>query len=161
MQSRGARKKMNIEKILALLTQFAETEAAENEYIEMLMVKASGVSAIRYDKEKLQTQPALDRNETAVLELIKAEERAARNRRRRLKIRLQATGIFHKHLKPQQAYIMDLLYVHGKNVKQAADITGYSVPWIYDIKKQSVENLKQKNIAELKKAHYDKVERSI
>lgn len=161
MQSRGARKKMNIEKILALLTQFAETEAAENEYIEMLMVKASGVSAIRYDKEKLQTQPALDRNETAVLELIKAEERAARNRRRRLKIRLQATGIFHKHLKPQQAYIMDILYVHGKNVKQAADITGYSVPWIYDIKKQSVENLKQKNIAELKTAHYDKVERSI
>ena len=152
---------MNIEKMLALLTQFAETEAAENEYIEMLMVKASGVSAIRYDKEKLQTQPALDRNETAVLELIKAEERAARNRRRRLKIRLQATGIFHKHLKPQQAYIMDILYVHGKNVKQAADITGYSVPWIYDIKKQSVENLKQKNIAELKQAHYDKVERSI
>lgn len=152
---------MNIESLLAVLTQFAETEAAEDELIETLMVKASGVSAIRYDKEKLQTQPALDRNETAVLELIKAEERAARSRRRRLKIRLQATGIFHKHLKPQQAYIMDLLYVHGKNVKQAADITGYSVPWIYDIKKQSVENLKQKNIAELKPAHYDKVERSI
>ena len=152
---------MNIEKLLALLTQFAETEAAENECIEMLMVKASGVSAIRYDKEKLQTQPALDRNETAVLELIKAEERAARNRRRRLKIRLQATGIFHKHLKPQQAFIMDILFVHGKNVKQAADITGYSVPWIYDIKKQSVENLKKKNIAELKPAHYDKVERSV
>lgn len=152
---------MNIESLLAVLTQFAATEAAEDELIETLMVKASGVSAIRYDKEKLQTQPALDRNETAVIELIKAEERAARSRRRRLKIRLQATGIFHKHLKPQQAYIMDILYVHGKNVRQASNITGYSVQWIYDIRKQSVENLKQKNIAEFKPAHYDKVERSI
>lgn len=152
---------MNIESLLAVLTQFAATEAAEDELIETLMVKASGVSAIRYDKEKLQTQPALDRNETAVLELIKAEERAARSRRRRLKIRLQATRMFHKDLKPQQAYIMDILYVHGKSVKQAADITGYSAKWIYDIRKQSVENLKQKNIAELKTAHYDKVERSI
>lgn len=152
---------MNIESLLAVLTQFAATEAAEDEYIETLMVKASGVSAIRYDREKLQTQPALDKNETAVIELIKAEERAARSRRRRLKIRLQATRIFHKDLKPQQAYIMDILYVHGKSVKQASDITGYSVQWIYDIRKQSVENLKQKNIAELKPAHYDKVERSI
>ena len=152
---------MNIESLLAVLTQFAATEAAEDELIETLMVKASGVSAIRYDKEKLQTQPALDRNETAVLELIKAEERAARSRRRRLKIRLQATRMFHKDLKPQQAYIMDILYVHGKSVKQASDITGYSVQWIYDIRKQSVENLKQKNIAEFKPAHYDKVERSI
>lgn len=152
---------MNIEKMLALLTQFAAKEASEDELIEMLMVKASGVSAIRYDKEKLQTQPALDRNETAVLELIKAEERAARSRRRRLKIRLQATRMFHKDLKPQQAYIMDILYVHGKSVKQAADITGYSTKWIYDIRKQSVENLKRKNIAEFKPAHYDKVERSI
>lgn len=152
---------MNIESLLAVLTQFAATEAAEDELIETLMVKASGVSAIRYDKEKLQTQPALDRNETAVLELIKAEERAARSRRMRLKIRLQATRMFHKDLKPQQAYIMDILYVHGKSVKQASDITGYSVQWIYDIRKQSVENLKQKNIAEFKPAHYDKVERNI
>lgn len=152
---------MNIESLLAVLTQFAATEASEDELIETLMVKASGVSAIRYDKEKLQTQPALDRNETAVLELIKAEERAARSRRRRLKIRLQATRMFHKDLKPQQAYIMDILYVHGKSVKQASDITGYSVQWIYDIRKQSVENLKQKNIAEFKPAHYDKVERNI
>lgn len=152
---------MNIDNMLEMLSSFAVMEAAENENIERLMVKAVGVSAIRYDKEKLQTQPALDRNEMAVLELMKVEERAAKRRRKRLRIRLQATNIFHEYLTGQQAFIMDLLYVYGMNVRQASNITGYSIPWIYDIRKQSVENLKQKKIAELKQAHYDKVERSI
>ena len=152
---------MRIDEMMETLSSYAVLEAAEDENIERLMVKAAGVGAIRYDKEKLQTQPAIDKSESAVIELIKVKEKVAKKRRKRLKIRLQASSIFHEHLTGQQAFIMDLLYVHGKNIRQAADLTGLSISWIYDIKKQSVENLKQKIVAESKRAHYDKVERSI
>lgn len=149
---------MNINNLLTQLQNYTMLEAAENERIERLTVKAEGVGAIRYDKEKTQTQPALDKNETAAIELIKAKDKAARRRRERLKVRLEACDIFRQYLSSEQAYIMDLLYVHGKSVNDVSLITGLSIRWIYDIKKQSVDNLKSKMVAQSKQACYAKVE---
>ena len=139
---------MDINSLLNQLHMYAINEASENERIERLRVKAEGVGAIRYDKEKLQTQPVLDRTETATINYLQAKEQAARKRRKRLKTRAQASCIFHAHLTSDQAYIMDLIYVHGKKMQDVADITGLSISWIYDIKNKCVDNLKTKVLAE-------------
>lgn len=149
---------MNFKTMLSQLHQYAITEAAENERIERLRVKAEGVGAIRYDKDKLQTQPAQDRAELAAINLIAAKEHIARKRRKRLKVKAQASGIFHEHLNNEHAIVMDLIYVQGKSIQEVADITGLSVSWIYDIKHKCVDNLNKKVVAEFKTPVYAKVE---
>lgn len=148
---------MNFDMLLFKLYRYATMEEVEREKIERLTVKAEGVGAIRYDKEKTQTQPALDRNEAATIALLEAKEKAAQRRRKRLKDREKASRIFWKHLSNHQAFIMELFYVHGMNQKQISDFTGLSSSWIYETKNEAEKKLK-KMLAESKPACYGKVE---
>lgn len=149
---------MNINSMLEQLQRFAVLEDAEDERIERLTVKAQGVDAIRYDKEKTQSQPALDRSQAAANELIMAKDKIAAKRRKRLKTRIRAHKIFWNNLPHEHAFIMDLIYIHGKSIKDVSSITGLSISWIYDINKRCVDNLNSKKLAESKTANYDKLE---
>ncbi len=138
---------MNINALLNQLTRMAIIESNEDALIEKLEVKAEGVDAIRYDKDKLQGGHVLDRNEKAAIELIRAKDEIYKRRRKRLRIRVPASALFHNHLNDEQAFIMDLIYVQGMSIKEVCAATGLSASWVYDIRRACVDNLKSKVIA--------------
>lgn len=134
---------MTIDKLLSDLIIYAEKEVAENEAIERLRVKAEGIGAIKYDKDKVATTPAHDRLEQDVIKLHEAQERVAKIRRKRLEDRAVATTLFTKNLDKDEALIMIMFYVMGMSVPAIEKQTGYKRQWVYNKRNSGLDKLKR------------------
>ena len=104
-----------------------ENALEELEYIRSM---ATGLTAIRYDKDQVQTSPENDQLANYMIRLEKAEKRALKASEEYFKahevIRLQIEII-----SPQlYADVLHLRYIQGRRLYEIADELKYSYEWM-------------------------------
>lgn len=112
------------------------------EQIERDEILAAGVSAIRYDKDKVQTSAVGDRMTVIVGKIIDA---TAKLQEEIYMLQLQeeeAIGYL-VNLKEEHERILTYHYLDGMDWKDVADLMGYTYNYIYELKQQALVELNE------------------
>lgn len=112
------------------------------EQIERDEILAAGVSAIRYDKDKVQTSAVGDRMTVIVGKIIDA---TAKLQEEIYMLQLQeeeAIGYL-VNLKEEHERILTYHYLDGMDWKDVADLMGYTYNYIYELKQQALAELNE------------------
>ena len=112
------------------------------EQIERDTVLATGLTAIRYDKDKVQTSPVGDRMTDIVSKIIE--------KTKELEIEIQTFQLAEEeaisilsNLKEEHERVLTYRYIDGISWNEVSMIMGYNERYIYEIKDRAFEELQK------------------
>lgn len=105
-------------------------------------VYASNVKAIRYDVDRVQTSPDGDRMADIISGIVGAEEKMY-NKVKYLMKKEEEARTYLVQLREEHERVLVLHYMEGLKWEDVAAKVGYDDKYIYDVKRQALDELTQ------------------
>lgn len=104
------------------------------------ITEAEGVSAIRYDKDKVQVSPDGDRMTDIVAKIIELNEELY-DQIDKLQKRLDEAQIFLEQLREEHTKVLVYYYFNNLSWEHIADKMGYNEKYIYELRDRALNEL--------------------
>lgn len=110
------------------------------EQIERDTIMAAGVSAIRYDKDRVQTSPSADRMTDIVIKISEATDELKEEVHHLQILEMEAISYLVK-LKEEHERVLSYHYLDGCDWKDVAKRMDYDDSYIYELKDKALNEL--------------------
>lgn len=110
------------------------------EQIERDTIMASGVGAIRYDKDRVQTSAVADRMANIVIKICETTEKLEKEIHTMQMQEEEAIGYL-VQLKEEHERVLSLHYLDGFSWVEVGEVMHYSDKYVYDVKEKALEEL--------------------
>jgi len=110
------------------------------EQIERDTVLSSGLSAIRYDRDRVQTSTVGDRMAEIVAKIMETTNELEKEIHRFQLMEEDAISLL-SNLKEEHERVLVYHYLDGVDWQDVADMMGYHDKYIYDVKNKALEEL--------------------
>ena len=130
---------MRAEKYLNQIKRTVEKIHGKQEELKALKWKASGVGAIRYDKEKVQTSPQ-NYMEMAIADALEIEAELEEDEASIEEIKGNAYAIVRRMKEPMQRALIEWFYLNGFPMVEVANKMNMSERNAYYLKDDSLES---------------------
>lgn len=120
-----------------------ERIAEQEEYIQRLR-DTIGVSAIRYDKEAVQTSPVGDKIAEVICRIIDEEDKLYKMQDELIQFKLTVIDQIRELDNENHKKVLNTVYVDLHNLKECSQIIGFSYAYVKELHTDALKAFKEK-----------------